>query len=706
MTILRRDFLKFSIGSTAALGIGFSLPGSLGKVLAAGGSIHVPTYPIALHVYTTLDRTIIPITPPSPYPAQILMPYQISQYAPNQYGEFDGDGKGFPYLRPEMAVEGDVEPSVADPEATPLLSFFAMSDVHIADKESPAQGNYSGYKYPDPKTPSGQSVGSSASYSPIKLYTTHVLDAAIQTINALHKTAPFDFGIALGDAADNTQYNEVGWYVDVIDGKKITPSSGAHKGARTIDYQKPYQAAGLDKSIPWYQAIGNHDQFWSGATHVTDYIRRTLVGSGVLNIGPINSWPPNWSTVLNTRGFYMGILDGSTKYGDVIYAGPQSSFKKPPEITADRNRRSLSVGDWMRRFLNTTSLPVGHGFTPQMAEDEFACYSFHPKAGVPVKVIVLDDTDKIGGGPGAALDQVRYDWLIQELDEGEASGELMIVCAHVPLRPYAPPQDPPPANNPLYPFQTWWNPVGSPYETSEGIQYRTEDEVLEKLHTYKNLMLWVAGHMHRNTITPQPSANGPEYGFWEVETPSLRDFPRQFRRFDIVFNTDNTLSIFALDVDVAANPTPLPNGSASPAWTSLSYAVAAEQIFQTPVLQGPNVDPESGVYNAELVMQLSYEMQEKLASLTPIVSSFKINNGAASTRSRTVTLNNSIVAAKPAFYMASESRNFKGAAWLPYSKAPSFTLGPTRGSGGKTVYFKVKTASGRQSAVVSAGIHG
>ena len=42
--------------------------------------------------------------------------------------------------------------------------------------------------------------------------------------------------------------------MDVIDGKMIYPSSGAHKGARNIDYQKPYQAAGLDKSIPWYQA--------------------------------------------------------------------------------------------------------------------------------------------------------------------------------------------------------------------------------------------------------------------------------------------------------------------------------------------------------------------------------------------------------------------------------------------------------------------
>ena len=63
------------------------------------------------------------------------------------------------------------------------------------------------------------------------------------------------------------------------------PSSGAHLGAGEIDYQKPYQAAGLDRSIPWYQAIGNHDQFWMGSAEVTAQLRKTYVGSHILTIG-------------------------------------------------------------------------------------------------------------------------------------------------------------------------------------------------------------------------------------------------------------------------------------------------------------------------------------------------------------------------------------------------------------------------------------
>ena len=98
---------------------------------------------------------------------------------------------------------------------TRLLNFFAMTDIHITDKETPAQAIYFGYK-----------GGTSSGYSPVMLYTTHVLDAAVQTINALHKENPFDFGISLGDTINSTQYNELRWYIDVLDGKNITPDSG------------------------------------------------------------------------------------------------------------------------------------------------------------------------------------------------------------------------------------------------------------------------------------------------------------------------------------------------------------------------------------------------------------------------------------------------------------------------------------------------
>jgi 3',5'-cyclic AMP phosphodiesterase CpdA len=135
-----------------------------------------------------------------------------------------------------------------------LLTFFSITDVHITDKESPAQIPGDAM---DGRPDGAFGTANTSSYSPVIMSTTQVLDAAVQTINALHAQTPFDFGIALGDAINNTQYNELRWYIDVLDGKMITPSSGAHRGAKSIDYQKSFKAAGLDKSIPWYQVTSD-----------------------------------------------------------------------------------------------------------------------------------------------------------------------------------------------------------------------------------------------------------------------------------------------------------------------------------------------------------------------------------------------------------------------------------------------------------------
>ena len=72
---------------------------------------------------------------------------------------------------------------------------------------------------------------------------------------------------------------------------------------------------------------------------------------------------------------------------------------RSPIIAADRNRRTLSTEtstslNWMKEFFNTTSKPKGHGFTQANLDNDFASYTFEPKASVPLKVIVLDDTCK------------------------------------------------------------------------------------------------------------------------------------------------------------------------------------------------------------------------------------------------------------------------------------------------------------------------
>ena len=50
--------------------------------------------------------------------------------------------------------------------------------------------------------------------------------------------------------------------------------------------------------------------------------------------------------------------------------------------------------EWMREFFETSSNPVGHGFSQHNLDQDFACYSFELKSNLPIKVIVLDDTQR------------------------------------------------------------------------------------------------------------------------------------------------------------------------------------------------------------------------------------------------------------------------------------------------------------------------
>lgn len=537
-------------------------------------------YPIDSEVSTTLDRTVISVSVPSTSPK--LLPYEISKYSQYGYGKWQF-GPGLAYQK-RLDLMPSAYNGTSVTHTVDLLNFFVMTDIHITDEESPAQA-----------IAMYNQGGIYSVYSGVMLYTTQVLDAAVQTINTLHKQNPFDFGISLGDAINSTQYNELRWYIDVLDGKDINPDSGIKNDpvpGPYNDYQDRYKAVGLDKSIPWYQVIGNHDHFWMGFLAANDYIRQTVIGDNILNLGnpfidPLGA---------DSRGYYMGSLDGQTPYGDIIGAGPVADFKTPPTVpAADPLRRSLSTKEWMNEFFNTSSNPKGHGFSQTDAVNGFANYTFEPKSDLPIKVIVLDDTQSnndpndpvtLGFGKGSygyghgELDDERYSWLVSELDKGQAAGQLMIIAAHEPI------------GVEKAPSMMAWNPS-------------SEATLIAKLHTYPNLLMWIAGHRHLNTVTAlkSPDPSRPELGFWEVETSSLRDFPQQFRTFQIVGNSDNTISIFATDVDPAVK-------EGSPAEISRSYAIAAKQIYNNTLPLMP-----SGSYNAELVKQLTPQMQAKIQKL-------------------------------------------------------------------------------------------
>jgi metallophosphoesterase (TIGR03768 family) len=602
-----------------------------------------PSYPIDQTVVATRERMIaFPATLPGLSKAQID---QVGQYAKFGYGAWTY-GAPLP-----VATRADLLPAGAAPRATgkkaKLLRFFAFTDVHITDKEAPNQ--LIAFQQTEPFAVNNTSI-----CSPVMLATTHVLDAAIQTVNALHKRDPFDFGIMLGDASNNPSYNEIRWYIDVFDGKLIAPSSGAHAGARDIDYQKPFKAAGLDRSIPWYQVLGNHDHLYLGSFPLDGEpsFRESYVAGTVWAIGdPLVPKPADFPVLFDVAAFkakpayYAGVIDGSTPFGTIVGAGPAADpafAAGPPKVAADPARRALGKAAWMGEFFDTTTRPVGHGFHLARRsrfgrrDPGFGCYSFTPKSRLPPKVIVLDDTQASDDGSRdihghGALDAARWAWLKDELDAGQANHQLMIVAAHVPIGVSAVGSE-----------MEWWGETNGIAPDKRNAA--TLSKLIDRLRATPNLLMWIAGHRHVNTVKAFASDDPlrPERGFWQVETSSLRDFPQQFRTFDLYLNDDDTISIVALNVDPAV-------AERGPAAASRRYAIAVQQIVQNDLrpnarnlgsLAGhplPTMDPSrpqndeadstiqfadlsaaappvpfNASYNAELLKPLSREMVAEL----------------------------------------------------------------------------------------------
>ena len=280
----------------------------------------------------------------------------------------------------------------------------------------------------------------------------------------------------------------------------------------------------------------------------------------------------------------MGCLDGRTPTGEIFGLGPVADFARPPKVlAADPDRRSLSKSDWVSESSRRSRTP-GRRVRRGGRCHRVRLLHLEPKAEAPIRVLVLDDTQRddepYDNGYGhASLDEERYGWLVAELDRGQADGMLMIIAAHAPS-----------ASNP---------------RLADGLG-------LERLRLGDRAARPPAQLPQSHPVDLGPSSSQPGHRV-QVARPGAsrarllgdRDFvaarlPAAFRTFDIV-RGDDTLSILATDVDPLVD-------DGSPAAMSRTYAVAAQQIVDNPLGLLPTCS-----YNAELVVPLSAAMQQSLA---------------------------------------------------------------------------------------------
>jgi metallophosphoesterase (TIGR03767 family) len=452
---------------------------------------------------------------------------------------------------------------------TPLLALNQLTDMHILDAQSPARVEFLD-RLSDPGTPQIPGAPSlSAAYRPNEMLTAQVAESMVRALNQVSAAAPVsgrpvDFAMCTGDNVDNTQYNELRWQIDVLDGhKSVRPDSGdftkwqgvggpddkdphywhpngtppfgtVDQARGTYGYpvvsgllnqcRKPFTSTGLH--TPWYTAFGNHDGLVQGNAPALGVLNAIAVGNYKVFGAP---------TGIDETALVEAFLAGDPAALQALLAAGPVKF-----VHADHDRRLLTLRQTVEEHFNTTGTPVGHGYTQANVTAGTAYYTFDPTP--EVHCIVLDTCNPDGYSEGS-IDRNQFNWLKNELLTHSSSylnsngglvsnsgtDKLIVVFSH-------------------HTIATMTNPIG--------IDRVLGPEVQTLLLQFPNVVLWVNGHTHRNTITAHSRSGTAAVGggFWEINTASHIDWPQQARVVELVDNGDATLSIFGTIVDHVAPP--------------------------------------------------------------------------------------------------------------------------------------------------------
>lgn len=488
-------------------------------------------------------------------------------------------------------VELDGEPHVvredlgitADPDRescrTPLLAFAQFSDIHVVDHQSPGRVEWLD-RFEDPNDLGIVPGLLSSSYRPWEMLSAHVADAMVKAVNAVKDAAPvtglpLSFMIETGDNSDNCQKNEIRWNIDILDGKAgVRPDSGSYSkyegvadknviyydthywhpdgnpGGKQPDKlrkdhgfptvpglldvsRQPFDAEGLD--LPWYTVFGNHDGLIQG-NFPNSTTQLDLLSRGAVKVITV---PP---------GITQSDILNALKNADLV--GLLSSINLLPGarlVTPDPARKNLSRKEVINEYFNTSTTPVGHGYTAANKTNGTAYYYFDQGS---FRHIAMDTVNPNGYADGS-LDQAQFAWLKATI--ASAAGKAVIVYSHHTSGSM---------NNPL---------VLSGLDPSLRV---LGADVTSYLLTQPRVIAWVNGHTHRNEIIAHKRADGTG-GFWEINTASHIDYPQQARLIEIVDNADGTLSIFTTIVDHAGAAERVGNDNTTTGLAALSRELSA-----------------------------------------------------------------------------------------------------------------------------------
>ena len=505
-------------------------------------------------------------------------------------------GAGEPHLvRDDFTAAGTQGPEgseAADGPGRPLLCLVHITDLQLADVQSPTRFEFLNARFADPRYAEIIPV-----QRPQEALTAHAVDATLRTLGSVHGPAtglPAHLAVTTGDAIDNAQWNELQAFLTLFDGGLVSPDSGGpgYEGVQAPDWPgdvfwrpdgpgaegpdffrrefgyphhpglleralREFSAAGL--SIPWLSCFGNHEALNQGVGTQTPGLGAAMTGGKK----PV-SLPEDFD--------HDGALALFTEHPEAFMAGPQR------QVTPDPFRRPITRRDFVDAHLRAGSRPFGHGFTERNRLDGTAYYVHDTPA---VRFIALD-TNCLAGGASGCLDARQARWLETRLAEvhsayrGADGGEirtghddrLVVVFSH-------------------HGTDTLDNSRGG-HEGPDG-EPLLGAGLVALLHRFPNVVLWLNGHTHTNTIRPRPDPGDPARGFWEVTTCAVVDWPCQTRVVELLDHGEY-LSIVTTMVDhdtPAAPPVPL---ATSDDLAALHRELAANVPWDVSVMAGNAAD--------------------------------------------------------------------------------------------------------------------
>lgn len=629
----RRFSLSASLMLTVALtaGCGNSLP-------PIAETVPAPS-PVAS---TTLERSIF--TPPgSPDPG-------TGDWLTLEYRD------GYPIVRRTDLVPAVNARAAGRKQGETLASFAQITDMHIVDAASPTRaGMLAAFldfneNFADAVRPQ----------EPLTTQVMEAMVQKINALARGPVTkAPFDCVVSTGDNGDSKLMSELHNYVAILNGTQVRPDpTGRYVGVQdadpvagpevysryyhpdppppgfapdrwkqTLGYPEfpglleaasaPFDAAGLD--FPWFAGNGNHDVTYLGDLDVnTPEFRQAMdsyaTGDRVI-VDPAAQFEPPLENPAARIAFALTAFGSrSAAMLEALLAGSQVRTIPPSP-----QRRLYFQDDFYQAHQSPGKHgPVGHGLTPANRESKVMDFAFDltpPGSSAPVLGVMMDTVNPCGARPWTLQDFARdSEEVLRGLSlssDGSIGAqqwtrlEERLQAAH--SRYYDENGNLVRTGNTdqlviLFSHHNSWtmNNLYTDSSVAGADAPRIDgDTLLQRiLSRYPNVIAWVNGHTHANTVVPH---QGPHGGVWEVNTASHLDFPQQSRTLELVDNGDGTLSLFGVLFDHAAPPSPT---DSEPPYSLLDLASISRLLaFNNPYVSGLERMGKPEDRNVELLIQ-------------------------------------------------------------------------------------------------------